>query len=809
MPNGTIVGVIALELGIDHKSLASNLKGATKVAEKQLTNDFSGIGKKIGALLGGAAIVSFTKECLELGSDLSEVQNVVDTTFTSMSEKVNEFAKGAQKQFGLSETTAKKYMGTLGAMSSSMGFTEQQSYDMSKAVSGLAGDVASFYNMSSDDAFSKLKGIWTGETEALKEIGVLLTQTNLDQYALNNGWEKTTVSMTEQEKVMLRYQYTLSALGKAQGDFAKTSDSWANQTRILSLQFDSLKASLGQGFINLFTPILRLLNQFIEKLQVAAQSFADFTQTLMGEATTENSFSSISESALSAASDITSVGTAAETVKRTLAGFDKITKLDSSSTDSSTTAGSSVNMSTSLETSEVASGIDTATGKLQVFKDCLESIMNLKVTKDILGLTDSLSKTLEKKAPKLIDTFVKNTTKSFSNWGKTNITIWNDLWNKGAYPVLDAFVNEGVPRIMDFTGEVLNLFGNVSTKSNMIFNKIWNDTLSPFIDQVVGMGLDVGNILTNIWDKYGAQLFSKLNEGIDNLSSNVLNIWKNVLKPVTDTILQTARNLWDNNLKGIIKNSWELLGTLGNKVMDLWNNYLSPLINWMSSTFGPVFKNTFANAVGNICDILGGMFTSLNGVITFLKGVFTADWKKAWTGVKDVFGGIWDATVAVIKTPLNLILGFTNKVMEGITTAINSVIKAVNKLSFEVPSWVPEIGGEKFGFDLKTVTATQIPLLAQGGYVKPNTPQLAVIGDNRHQGEVVAPEDKLNELLNKAVSYSQGNYSFEMLKVLKEILKLLKDLDLNINIDGVSLKDHIVNLINENTKRTGECEIIT
>lgn len=842
MSNSTIVGAISLELGIDEKSLINNLTGASKVAEKQLTRSFSGIGKKLGTLLGGAAVVTFTKSCLELGSNLSEVQNVVDTTFTSMAGKVNEFAKSAQTQFGLSETMAKKYMGTLGAMSSSMGFTEAQSYDMSKAVTGLAGDVASFYNLSSDEAFNKLKGIWTGETEALKEIGVLLTQTNLDQYALNNGWGKTTIAMTEQEKVMLRYRYTLSSLGKAQGDFYKTSSSWANQTRILSLQFDSLKASLGQGFINLFTPILQLLNQFIGKLQVAAQSFADFTAKLTGQSVTEDSFNNISESALSTASNITAVAEASEEAKKTLAGFDKITKIDSSaSSTNNVTSGASG--SSAVDTSSggmgaATSGIDTVISKLQVLKDYMESIKDWTVSnfgenitdslkdikdtfkdtfsilggvgKDLSSLTNTLGKTFKDKAPKLINTFISNATRYFTNWGKTTNTIFSDLWNKSAYPILDKFISEGVPRLIDFKEEVINLFGNIDSKVNEIFNKIWNEALSPFIGLVTQMGLDVGTILSDIWDKYGAQLFDKLTEGIDNLSTNVLNIWNSVLKPVIDMVIGGVKELWDNNLKGVIQNVMELLAILGSRIMDLWNKFLSPLINWISSTFGPIFTKIFNNNFTTVKDALSGIMTSLNGVITFLKGVFTADWDTAWSGIKEIFSGIWDTFVSVIKTPLNLIIGFVNTALEGIASAINTVIKAVNKLSFTVPKWVPEIGGEKFGFDLKTVTASKIPLLAQGGYVKPNTPQLAVIGDNRHQGEFVTPEDKLNELLNKAVAYSHGNnYSYEMLKVLKEILKLLKDLDLNIDIDGESLKDVIVRKINENTKRTGVCEIIT
>ncbi len=171
----------------------------------------------VASVLSIGAIIAFGKSCIDLGSDLAEVQNVVDVTFGSMSGAVNSFSKNAITQFGLSELTAKKYMGTYGAMAKSFGIVEEAGYQMSAAITGLTGDVASFYNLSTDEAYTKLKSIFTGETESLKELGVVMTQTALDQYAINNGFGKTTAKMTEQEKVMLRYQFVMSALSDATG----------------------------------------------------------------------------------------------------------------------------------------------------------------------------------------------------------------------------------------------------------------------------------------------------------------------------------------------------------------------------------------------------------------------------------------------------------------------------------------------------------------------------------------------------------------------------------------------------------------
>ena len=255
-----------------------------------IKQSFNGLGstvKKIGLLIGGAfavgKLVQFGKECLELGSDLTEVQNVVDVTFTTMSDKVNEFAKNAMTSAGLSETMAKRYVGTFGAMSKSFGFSEQQAYDMSTALTQLTGDVASFYNISQDLAYIKLKSVFTGETETLKDLGVVLTQSALDQYALANGYGKTTSEMTEQEKVALRLAFVQKQLSAASGDFIRTSDSWANQVRVMQLQLQSLKATVGQGLINIFAPVLKVINILLGKLATLANAFKSFTELITGK----------------------------------------------------------------------------------------------------------------------------------------------------------------------------------------------------------------------------------------------------------------------------------------------------------------------------------------------------------------------------------------------------------------------------------------------------------------------------------------------------------------------------------------------
>ena len=269
----------AKEIKKELQDVGENAEKANDSVGGDLTKGFKKLGKAIAAAGVIDMLVDFGKEAIALGSDLEEVQNVVDVTFTTMSDKVNQFAKDAQKSAGLSEKMAKQYVGTFGAMADSFGFTEQEAYEMSTALTQLTGDVASFYNLSQDEAATKLKGVFTGETEALKELGVVMTQAALDNYALANGFSKTTAEMTEQEKVALRYQFVMDQLSAASGDFVRTQDSWANQSKILSLQWESLMATLGTGLIDTLSPSVKFLNdKILPALQDAAEGMAELME---------------------------------------------------------------------------------------------------------------------------------------------------------------------------------------------------------------------------------------------------------------------------------------------------------------------------------------------------------------------------------------------------------------------------------------------------------------------------------------------------------------------------------------------------
>ena len=197
------------------------------------------------------------KDAIDISSQLTEVQNVVDVTFGKYSDLVDKMSESSINQFGMSELSVKKISSTFQAMGTAMGFAQGEMADMSIELTKLAADMASFYNVEQKDVADDLASIFTGSTRPLRQYGIDLTQATLKEWALSEGMNANIESMTQAEKSMLRYQYVLAHTGAAQGDFARTADTWANQTRILIQNFQQLGAIIGGTFINMLNRWLK------------------------------------------------------------------------------------------------------------------------------------------------------------------------------------------------------------------------------------------------------------------------------------------------------------------------------------------------------------------------------------------------------------------------------------------------------------------------------------------------------------------------------------------------------------------------
>jgi phage-related protein len=787
-------------------------------AIRQSFNGLGSVVKKIGVLIGGAfaigKLTQFGKECAELGSNLAEVQNVVDVTFTTMSDKVNEFAKNAMTTAGLSETMAKQYVGTFGAMSKSFGFSESQAYDMSTALTQLTGDVASFYNISQDLAYIKLKSVFTGETETLKDLGVVMTQSALDQFALANGYGKTTSAMTEQEKVALRLAFVQKQLSAASGDFIRTSGSWANQVRVMQLQLQSLKATVGQGLINLFTPVLKVINTLLGKLATLANAFKSFTELITGKkssgqtgasgaglvgtdpmADTADQYGDAADNAEKLADATNDTADATKKATKAAKGYlSPLDEINNYSTDKS------------VDSSSKVPGAPGATGGLaDKMKDAVQNVDYGKVAEGETVL-DKMSKPLEKiidrfkQLAKLIakgfwdglgdyepifegikkdlDSIRKSLKDIFTDPEVTKAA--NNFFDSYAYAIgqvagsfarigltiaqniiggIEKFLSQNVQRIKNYLidmfnigSEIAQIGGNLAVAFADVFSVFGGETAQQITANLIGIFAEIGMALTETAAKLGRDILNMIAqpfidnkdilksaiEGslgvIETVTSSVLTVIQTLsdaisrlydehIKPFFDSIANGLSSIFETLitgyntyilpvLQGLAEQFKGLLeGPLGDAILKietflgklidslklLWESVLAPLINWIIANLLPVVAKiidvvgtTAMKVIKSLIKIIGDVADTLSGIIDFLVGVFTGDWKLAWQGIKeiasgvwnlikDVISGAWSAIKSIIKGALNIIKSVINTAWNAIKTATSTVWNAIKK----------------------------------------------------------------------------------------------------------------------------------
>lgn len=730
-------GDILLGLKLDYTSFSRQLAGlAGRQTQQTVLGAFKPIGGMIGKALAIGSITAFTKSCIGLGSSLTGVQNVVDTTFPTMSKSVDAWAKNAMGSFGMSETMAKQYIGTLGAMSKSMGFAEQTAFDMSSAVTGLTGDVASFYNLSAEESFNKLKAIWTGETESLRSIGVLMSQTNLDQYALNNGFGKTTVSMTEQEKVMLRYRYVMSSLSDATGDFAKTSGSWANQIRVLTLQWQQFKATMGQGFINLFTPIIQMINTLLGKLQLVAQKFVVITQLLTGTRNQESSVAKLTQDCTGVTKGMGNIEKAAKKAAKAtrLLSIDELNKTGSgaSTGDLGAEIGavSDVAVGTNGMLNTVADGMDDFAARVKPYVDVVRDLW-----------------------------------KAFMPYGKK--------FGEGILEFLSEIT--GIAGVEDIFGEN-GLFVKLTDALNNgdpETAKKWGHNLGYLLLSVMGFKV-AGKAISNLYNLYAVWKFLSKGTGTGKAISGVLESLgglKGILTTDLATLIGagTATEIGVTIATGIAGgfmaaiSGFKLGKWLGTKLFpedkDLYENF-----TW----FGPGgFFTVVGEEIGDWWDNDIVPWFTKEKWISELDNIKLA-FQEEWAATKDW----WNNSALVLWFDESVKPWFTKdkwlEAMSGVSLSFAETFRAACNLGVEkinkFVDWLNEklnISWESFSIAGKEIipkgnfqlfTIPKIPLLAEGGYVGPNQPQLAMIGDNKRHGEIVSPEDKMMQVMLDALN---------------------------------------------------------
>lgn len=757
------IGTVFLDVETNTQPMRNQMNNLGRTATGMLSSSFAKLGGVIAGAFAGYKLLQFGKSAIELASNLSEVQNVVDVTFGKSAAEINKFSKDALAAFGLSELSAKKFSSTLGAMFKSSGIAQGDMVQMSEQLTGLAGDMASFYNLSQDDAFLKIQAGISGETEPLKRLGINMSVANLQAFALSQGIKGNVTAMTQAQQTLLRYNYLMSVTKDAQGDFARTSGSWANQIRLLKEQWNSFKTTLGGAFIQMLAPMVQWLNILITKLQVAAEYFAAFVSLITGQKVNVSSATDANNGLSDSADGVAdSSGKAAEGINKaskaaskSVASFDEVNQLNLDKPDSGSGGSGSGGAGTtgglgdpnlgggsgtpSIDTSAIEGQLAWIKTMMQQvgdwFNDYLVSPMQIAFSM-ISPEVDEFSKTVGK-----MFTDIQTLAEPFKSWFQNDFTsflqnaiiidgqifsqlldsankVFSDLWNVVIFPTLTTFITDGLPMMTQFADQANQTFATVFTFVKDGFDKLWSDGASPALGLITTIWQDTVKSLKGNWDKYGADTFESIRGAINSTKDLFDTTWNTVLKPLLNNLFSVLKQVWKDGLKPLVDALGEFAAKAIKVYADIHKNFISPLLQAFVKQFGPPVVATF----NGIVKVIGGVVTSLGKVLTsgtkalskfldFLEDVFHGRWKAAWKDVKAIVSNIFDALAETLKSPFRIVIGL-----------INTTIDAINKMKITVPSWVPGIGGSTYGFNLP-----RVPMLAKGGIV--DSPTLAMIGE--------------------------------------------------------------------------------
>lgn len=805
MAQGKSDGTVYIDTLVDTKGFGKGMD-SMKSQVGGLTGAFKKLGIAIGAAFAIKQLVQFGQKAIELGSDLQEVENVVGSVFTTMSEQVDEFAKNAAETAGLSETMAKRYTGTFGAMAKAFGFAESESFAMSTALTQLAGDVASFYNITQDEAYTKLKSVFTGETETLKDLGVVMTQSALDSFAMAEGLGKTTKQMSEQEKVALRYRFVMNQLSTASGDFLRTSDSWANQTRLLKLNIESIMATFGQGLINFFTPVIKLINTLLSKVATLANAFKAFSEMIMG--TSGGGGSSGAGQAAAAVGELAdgyndatqgaedlagATEKANKANKKYLSGLDEIRTFQSETKDSGDISvggimGEPVDFGSinteGEQTSTIFDGlIEKAKELAEIFKSGFMDGLG-----DFQPRLDSIKESITSIKESLIDIFTDPAVVNSANGylesfvymiGQITGAIASIGLTIGANLLggLEIYLNENKERIkqylismFDIGTDINVLIGDWFSAIAYIFEawtseggmQITSDLIGIFSESFMGITELTGKFARDIIQFFTKPIIDSKNQirtALEDLMAGFSEITEYIKTKVSD-IRDFFNQIYDEFWKPLFDNLTE-------RMTELVRDHLAPMLSELGEffravgealmviweeQFKPFIQWIIDNVLPTILPIINAIVDAVMGAVGSIADLISG-LLQVLTGLIDflvgVFTGDWQKAWEGIKDVFKGIINSITSVLEGF---INAAIDLINGLIGSVNSITSSIGIPS----IPTIPNVNIPKLATGAVIPPNAPFMAMLGDQRHGNNIETPEDLLRKVVREESGSGNG-----------------------------------------------------
>lgn len=654
------------KVGSASRSLVTGFSNTTK-SIKSTRSGFRGLASTIGKFYATYWLVMRAVgklgSAVDLASQLTEVQNVVDTTFGDMASKVDDFTKTSIQDFGMSELTVKQISSRFQALGTSIGISSEQvangtavankalmsqnntlykttdsMADMSLNLTRLAGDMASFYDVDQADVAKSLQSIFSGTIAPLRRYGLDLTQATLSEWAMKNGLDANIKSMTQAEKVLLRYNYVMANTQAAQGDFAKTANTWANSVRVLKQEFQAWGSIIGSVIINALKPFVQALSKVMLKVISFTRTVADalgaifgWTIEISGGGATVDGMEDIADGVGNIGDNADSSNKKAQKLKKTLLSIDEIHALDDNSDSGSGGGSGSGGSGGGGAGSGVDSSLKKTDGLLEKYKSSIKDLYSLG---KYIG--DALASAMES-----IDW--KKIYQKADNFGKGLADFLNGLISPRLFYDLGATIAGSLNTALHF----LNSFGTTFDWTNF--------------------GLSIANGINGFFENFDFALLAKtINAWVQGiytiLTTAIKNVsWKDILKGITDFLsnldIKTVEIIVGTLLiKKIIslKLGSVALAFIGKSLSKAIAQAIASKIGFelvegagIGTAIMQAFKTIFASLSTNLGLLIEGLFSglSLGDAITAAFG----------TGAVDLLATIGSAFSAIAGTILSIV----------------------------------------------------------------------------------------------------------------------------------------------------------
>jgi len=728
--------------------ISKSLTGMGKTATSTTSDMISGFKKLIGISSKLALITlafKVVKNSIKDALDYIAGDQVYLTTMGDYIGVTKDFTQKLKDTMGISRSEMRKFISVIYNMSTSMGIGDKSAYTMSKNIAMLSQDLAAFWNISTEDALSKLQSGLSGNTMALKQLGITVNEATIKQVAYENGIAKQGATLTEAQKVAARYIAIMNQTGNVQKFLANTINSPNAQLRMLNDSVKTMSYTFGQLFIPILSVVLPYLNAFVKLITLAIEKIAGFFGIKTGSDLTE-SMAKVGDGAKGAGALSDNLGKAtgnAKKLKGTLAGFDEMTVLQ--------------------EQGGSGGGSTGALGRL----------FDFTVPEYDWSFLEGLTSKADEIANNLNGIF-KNIGKWIKEaWDSAPVQAWVKFTSSKMEFIKTLAIGVGTSIVTNLSGTWKNIEGDVKTITGNLstlmtsywtdladtistytqpvvdgivglFNSVWTDVIDPTIKYITTSWAGFTGSLVTTWDKYGKPILDKLGQFAVTTIGIFQSIWDKIIAPIFTPFLEMLSWLWDTHISGLVDTALDTLGKLIVFALDIYNEVIAPIIHYLIDILSPIWSTIW----DTIALVLGMVFAAISntikiglkifgGIIDFLDGIFTGDWDKVWSGIKEIFGGVWEAIKELFKIPINWIIDGINKFIDGLN-------------NIKIPDWVPLVGGKGFKVE-------RLKRLAAGGIVE--EPMVALIGEAGR--EAVMPLDRntgwMDELAAKINAKGSGN----------------------------------------------------